>query len=170
MYLFFSFGKHCTWTVRQNQSVTNFGKHCSWTHVWQTVYEGVHEQTGKHLTVRYGTVQYGTYCKNRHGSWLFESYTRTIRRTVDYGVRWFPGFSLVRTYEHSIYTQILCYAFATTIRLRTVLWGGLEMQSPLKYRTKPYGVLYFKGQTWQYPTIVAGLYLTSQLIPPSNQP
>jgi hypothetical protein len=38
-------------TVCESKSVTDFGKHYSWTHVLQTVCEGVHEQTGKLITL-----------------------------------------------------------------------------------------------------------------------
>ena len=47
---------NCSWTVCRNQSVTKFGKHCSWTLVLQTICQGVHEQTGKQITLNISPV------------------------------------------------------------------------------------------------------------------
>ena len=115
-------------------------------------------------SARYGTVQYSTvpYRTLPYRTVQYTvrpvSYTRTaygrFRRTV---LSWLFIGPYVRA-QYFYPNLLLHFCYYRKAPYGTVLWLGFEMQSQPKYRTKNYGILYFKGQAGQYPTIVAGLY------------
>jgi hypothetical protein len=95
---------NCSWTVRQNQSVTNFGKHGSWTFVWQTVYEGVHEQTGKQITLGFGVWISTPPDPMRSGVWVLSSLS--MYTSIYLCIHMFAYLSIYLSISLSIYLSI----------------------------------------------------------------